>query len=243
LYVMILSYRTRRRISSSPGAHFPAFFRTPCRTHCLLVPSLPSPFVTQPPRKFDPFRFPGSSLPFRHQGTGRSLPQPYPLSAPSGALIDVDVLLPRDLSPYGQFEDQNRRATCEAWDVPPIMVHTSPIMKSPLLAIRPLYPAVRRQGIRITPAKLQDRIQEGTKDNKRLFFFFFFFSYLTCGSRWRRSGQIGALSTYIGVEGCALRFRLFASYRRRAIGFSEDRAAGSGRLDSNVQSWQEPPHR
>jgi hypothetical protein len=169
---MILSYRTRRRISSSPGAHFPAFFRTPCRTHCLLVPSLPSPFVTQPPRKFDPFRFPGSSLPFRHQGTGRSLPQPYPLSAPSGALIDVDVLLPRDLSPYGQFEDQNRRATCEAWDVPPIMVHTSPIMKSPLLAIRPLYPAVRRQGIRITPAKLQDRIQEGTKDNKRLFFFF-----------------------------------------------------------------------
>jgi hypothetical protein len=169
-------------------------------------------------------KFDGSSLPFRHQGTGRSLPQPYPLFAPSGALIDVD-LLPRD-SPRMAIEDQNRRLRVRRG----MSIMKSPCWQSPRFILYVV------RGSQSHPPTLQGRwapcLQEGQKTTNRSNTFFF--SYLTW-SRCRRSGQIGVLSTYIGVA-----LRIGIGHEPLAFPRNSGRQQPT-RLDSNVQSWQQPP--
>lgn len=124
--------------------------------------------------------------------------------------------------------EQRRAAACEAWD----------IMDLTLLAIHPpalscTYVVRGSQSLvrtRETTRKVWQApcLQERTKDNKP-FTNFFFFHISRVGSRWRRSGQIGALSSYIGV-GAALPALRIASETSHRLFRGQ---AGSSRLDSN----------
>jgi hypothetical protein len=135
------------------------------------------------------------------------------------------------LLPVWSFEDQNRRLRVRwAWDIAcPIIVIVHPLSNLP-----PCWQSARlilymSSGDPITPANYKAVWAQGTKTTNcsNLYIFFFYISHVVC-SRWRRSGQIGALSTYIGV---GLRFGLFASETSHRL-FRGD-WAGMSRLDSN----------
>lgn len=74
--------------------------------------------------------------------------------------------------------------------------------------MRPPYP-VRRQGIQshLPTSTKEVAFKEGNTS--------FYFSYLTWG--WRRSGQIGALSTYIRVEAALRTLRIASETSHRVF--------------------------